>query len=71
METTRELLPSPRDRNNAEHTDHQPSDSVASLLPGQQPGAISDRAGGHGVAHQLTNVAAIVIPLAALVLAAS
>ena len=69
METTRELLTGGGDRNNAERAAHQPSDSVASLLPGQQPGAESDCARGHGVAHQLTNVAAIMIPLAAFVLA--
>src|SRR5687767_12753346 len=70
METSLELLTARRDTDNAEHADHQPSNSVASLLPGQQPGALSDCGGGHGVAHQLTNVAAIVIPLAAFVLAA-
>jgi stearoyl-CoA desaturase (Delta-9 desaturase) len=59
-----------RDRDGAEHADRRPSDSVAGLLPGQQPGAVSDCGGGHGIAHRLTNVAAIVIPLAAFVLAA-
>ena len=34
METTRELLTGGGDRDNAERADHQPSDSVASLLPG-------------------------------------
>jgi hypothetical protein len=70
METTPELPPGRGNSDNAEQADHLPSDSVASLLPGQQPGAVSDCGGGHGVAHQLTNVAAIVIPLAACVLAA-
>jgi stearoyl-CoA desaturase (delta-9 desaturase) len=44
------------------------SDCVAGA-PGQAPGTAPDCDGGHGVAHQLTNAAAIVIPLAAFVLA--
>ena len=69
IETIPELLTARRDRDGAEQADRQLSDSVASLLPGH-PGAASDCGGGHSIAHQLTNVAAIVIPLAAFVLAA-
>ena len=70
METSPELLTARSDSDNAEQADHRLSDSVASALPGRHPGAVPDCGGGHGIAHQLTNVAAIVIPLAAFVLAA-
>ena len=69
METSPELLTARSDSDNAEQADHRLSDSVASALPGRHPGAVSDCGGGHGIAHQLTNVAAIVIPLVAFVLA--
>jgi hypothetical protein len=65
METSPELLTARSDSDNAEQADHRLSDSVASALPGRHPGAVWDCGGGHGIAHQLTNVAAIVIPLAA------
>jgi stearoyl-CoA desaturase (Delta-9 desaturase) len=68
MGMTREQLPGQDDGDNAERADHRLSDGVASALAGEHAAA-SDCAGGHGVAHQLTNVAAIVIPLAAFVLA--
>ena len=50
METRLELLTGQRDRDGAEqadrrlaeHADHPPCASVASLLPGQQPGRVSD-----------------------------